>query len=114
MELRPCALGTEYHGPVRVPVARPSGAQTFSGISYRPTRQFWRLRPADYAQKAKHYQQMAEQRRAERKAQQEHVKIYGPEISVEDDGNEPLGSDCKVLKQLEYDGKVRLYFRRKE
>ena len=114
MELRPCAPGTEYRGPVRVPVSRPSGAQTYRGTIHRPTRQFWHLRPADYAQKAKHYQQMAEQRRADRKLLEDQIKIYGPEISVEDDGIEPLGVDCKVLKQLEHDGKVRLYFRRKE
>ena len=114
MELRPCLPGEQYEGPVRVPVSRPTGAQSFSGVIYRPIRQFWHLRTAAYNEKAKHFQQMAEQRRIVRKAEQEQLKIYGPSISIEDPNQDPLDSNCKILKQIENDGVVRLFYRRKE
>ena len=114
MALRPCNPGEEYRGPVRVPVSRSSGKDTYPGVSYRPTRQFWNLRPADYVSQLEHYKQMAEERRAGRKAEQEKIKMFGPDISEEDIDGGDIGADCKVLKNLEYDGKVRLYYRRQE
>ena len=114
MELRPCKPGEEYKGPVRVPVKRSSGARREPGIRYRPIKRFFHLRTADYNMQKEHFQQMADERRAKRKAQQEQIKIFGPEISEEDDGEWPLDNTCKILKFLEFDGQVRLYFRRKE
>ena len=113
MALRPCNPGEEYRGPVRVPVTRSCGADTFPGVSYRPTRQFWKLRSADYAAQVEHYKKMAEERRAERKAEQEKIKTFGQEISLDDVGGGVIDSNCKLLKHLEHDGKVRLYYRRK-
>ena len=114
MELRPCAPGVEYRGPKRVPVRRSSGAQAMSGITYRPRKRFFHLRTADYDEKLKHCQHLADKRRMERKAEQERIQKYGPDISVPDEDDGPLGPDCKVLKTLDtHDGEVRLYYRRK-
>lgn len=104
MSLRPCKPGEEYHGPTRVPVTRV----------HRPRRRFWHLRTADINNDREHFQAMAEQRRAERKAQQENIRIFGPDISLEDDSADPLDSSCKVLKFIEVDDKVRLFYRRQE
>ena len=114
MELRPCAPGTEYHGPRRVSVTRPSGAQTFPGVIYRPRSRFWHLRSADYEERAKQLQQMAENRRAERKAEQDRLSQFGPDISIQDETDGPLDGDCRILKTLEHGDEVRLYFRRKD
>ena len=115
MELRPLVRGNEYHGPVRVPVSRPAGSDTFSGVIYRPRRRFHHLRTADQEEeRVKHLQQMAEERRAERKAEQERIRIFGPDISSLDENGGPIGVDCKVLKTLDFDGGVRLYYRRQD
>lgn len=111
MALRPCNPGEEYRGPVRIPVTRSCGADTFPGVSYRPTRQFWKLRSADYAAQAEHYKKMADDRRAERKAEQDKIKTFGLDISQEDVGG-VIDATCKILKHLEHGDKVRLYYRR--
>ena len=112
MELRPCAPGERYEGPVRIPVRRSSGAQAINGVTYRPLRKFWHLRTAGYNDDLKHFQQMAEERRVKRKAEEEKIRIFGPDISIEDPNTGPLDATCKVLKQTEHDGHVRLYYRR--
>ena len=112
MELRPCKYGTEYVGPVRVPVKRSSGAQTFPGVTYRPVRRFWHLRSADFNKQKQHFQEMADQRRADRKAQEESIRTFGPDISEDDSGSGPLDGSCKILKFIESGGIVRLFYRR--
>ena len=113
MELRPCKPGTEYHGPVRVPVQRRTGEQTFNGVVYRPVRQFWHLRTAAFNRKKEHFQEMADQRRSERKAHQEQIKVFGPDdVSELDESTDPLDATCKILKFIEHDDKIRLFYRR--
>lgn len=114
MELRPCAPGGEYRGPVRIPVTRSSGQNSFPGVVYRPTRQFFKLRPADYSRMSEHYQKMAEERRSERHAEQEKLNIFGPDISREDDSTDEINASCKILKHLEHSGQIRLYYRRQD
>ena len=112
MERRPCVPGRQYKGPVRVPVVRSSGFTTVHGVTYRPRRRFFHLRAADYEEKLKQAQLMAEDRRAERKAEQERIAIYGPDISTLDELGGPMNGQCKVLKTIEHEGTVRLYYRR--
>lgn len=115
MELRPCGPGVEYRGPVRVPVQRSSGRQVVPGVSYRPIKRFFHLRSsADYIKQREHFQEMADNRRAERKAQQEQIRKFGPDISEPDTGPWPLDSSCKILKYIEFDDQIRLYFRRQD
>ena len=112
MELRPCLPGQKYSGPVRVPVTRSSGAHMVPGVTYRPRRRFFHLRSADYEEKLKQSQQMADERRAERKAEQARIAIYGPDISTLDEDGFQIDATCKVLKTIEHEGNVRLYYRR--
>ena len=114
MALRPCNPGDEYRGPVRIPVTRTNGEKTFPGVSYRPTRQFFKLRSADYYKLSEHYKKMAEDRRAERHAEQEKLKTFGPDISQEDTSGAEIDASCKILKHLEHSGMIRLYYRRKD
>ena len=111
MELRPCILrpGDRYDGPQRVPVRRAQ-----AGVSYRPLRQFRRLKSAVYDDDLKLFRQMADERRVERKAEEEQIKIFGPQISILDPNVGPLDSSCKILKKIEHGNQVRLYYRRKE
>ena len=56
---------------------------------------------------------MADDRRAIRKAEQERIAIYGPDISTQDELDGPLDGQCKLLKTIEHEGNVRLFYRRK-
>lgn len=114
MALRPCKPGDEYRGPPRIPVTRSNGEQTYPGVIYRPTRQFWKLRPADYHKMSEHYQKMAEKRRSERHAEQEKLKVFGQDISQEDKSPAEIDSTCKILKHLEHGDQIRLYYRRQD